>query len=776
MHSSLHSTHEAGPCPAAGHAIGTARNEAARAHGSPLTAFALVLTLTLASTLSLLAPSAFGQALTPNYRDTDIRQVIEAVGAVSGKNFLVDPRVRAQVTLITTTPMSPDTFYQAFLATLAVHGYVAIDDGAVTKIVPDANVRQVANDQPLGVGEGDEFVTQVVKLQNVAAAQLVPILRPLMPQYAQLAAHQQSNMLVVADRASNVDRILAIVRAMDRGADDEVEVIRLENASATETVRMLTQLGQTAQAAGGAPAPQVVADERTNSVLLSGSADGRLRYRGLIAYLDTPTQNGGDTRVRYLNYADAEDLAMKLQGQFGAGAPAAQAAPGAQGNPAAQQPVNIWADPGTNALVINASGKVLQDMMAIIDQIDIPRAQVAVDAIIVEITEEKAAQLGVTWVSDGSGDSPVLGLTNFGSTIGGVVQLAGAAAGDTPSLAALPEGVTLGVGTIRDTGTSWAAILSALSGDATTNVISTPHIVTLDNEEAEIRVGQEVPFLTGQFTNTGAATGAVNPFQTIQREEVGTNLKITPQINEGSGVKLTIEQETSSISAGAQGAVDLVTNKRTITTSVFVEDGQILVLGGLMDDQLRQGEQRVPALGKIPGLGWLFRARKTDRTKTNHMVFIRPTILRNGAQATFNTSSKYNYLRALQLQQAEKPVRLMRGETSPVLPPMEAPGASGGDSGGGAAGAPGASGPGTAAPGGTAPGATASGTTAPGAAASGATGNAAPAPSSSTDDSASDNDRASRRERRRNKKNRRRAREAESGSSISPGGGNDDGE
>jgi general secretion pathway protein D len=744
MRSSLHSTHEARPCAVAFHA---------NVHRSPVAALALALTLSVASTLALLGSNAvFAQALTPNYRDTDIRQVIEAVGTVTGRNFLVDPRVRAQVTLITNTPMTPDAFYQAFLATLAVHGYAAVEDAGVTKIIPDANVRQYADSEPLGVGQGDDFVTQVVKLENVGAAQLVPILRPLMPQYAQLAAHQQSNMLVIADRAANVDRILAIVRAMDRGANEEVEVIRLENASAVETVRMLTQLGQTAQAGGGAPAPQVVADERTNSVLLSGSADGRLRYRGLIAYLDTPTQNGGDTRVRYLNYADAEDLAMKLQGQFGAGAPAAPSAPGAQGNPAAQQPINIWADPGTNALVINASGKVLQDMMTIIDQIDIPRAQVAVDAIIVEITEEKAAQLGVTWATTGSGDSPVLGLTNFGSTVGGVVQLGAAAAGDTPSLAALPEGVTLGIGTISDTGTSWAAIINALKGDATTNVISTPHIVTLDNQEAEIRVGQEVPFLTGQFTNTGAAAGAVNPFQTIQREEVGTRLKITPQINEGNGVKLTIEQETSSISAGAQGAVDLVTNKRTITTSVFVEDGQILVLGGLMDDQLRQSDQHIPALGRIPGLGWLFRARKTDRTKTNHMVFIRPTILRNSAQSAFDTSGKYNYLRALQLQQAEKPVQLMRGERSPVLPPMQGTEESNGAGGAGSA-APGAGAPGSAAPG------------AP---------DGAAAPSSSTrGNDAADDDRESRRERRRKKKNWRRTRESEERSSSNPRGSDD---
>jgi general secretion pathway protein D len=447
-------------------------------------------------------------------------------------------------------------------------------------------------------------------------------------------------------------------------------VIRLENASADEVVRMLGSLNQAAQAAGGAPPVQVIADTRTNSVLLSGASAIRLQYRALITHLDTPSAQGGDTRVRYLNYADAEDLATKLQAQF-AGA-TATAAEGAGGTPGAG-PVSIWADSGTNALVINAPERVRQDMLAVINQIDIPRLQVQVEAIIVEITEEKAANLGVTWLVEGTSENNPVGLTNFSGTTGGILQLGAVAQGDTPDVTKIPDGVMVGVGRVTDTGTSWAALVSALRGDADTNVVSLPTIVTLDNEEAEIRVGQEVPFLTGSFTSTGAGDGSVNPFQTIQREEVGTSLKITPQINEGSGVKLAIEQETSSISAGAQGAVDLVTNTRTITTSVFVNDGDVLVLGGLIDDQLRQSEQRVPGLGRIPGLGWLFRARKTEREKTNQMVFIRPTILRTSEDARFQTSGKYNYLRDLQREQAERPIRLMRSERQPELPSLPEP-------------------------------------------------------------------------------------------------------
>ena len=603
------------------------------------------------------------QQIMPNYREADIRQVIEAVGEVTGRNFLVDPRVNASVTLLSFSPMSADAFYQAFLATLQVHGFAAIDSGGVIKIVQDANARFMSS----GPGEGDAYVTQTIALDNIGAAQLVPILRPLMPQSAHLAAHQTSNMLILADRAANVARMLNIIARMDQAGDEEIEVIRLENASANEVVRMLTALNQATAAAGGAPAAQIAADERTNSVLVSGSLNNRLRYRALIAHLDSPNDEGGDTRVRYLNYADSEELATSLQTQFGAAGAATEGATGPAGG------VNIWADVGTNSLVINAPAAVLQDMTAVIDKLDIRRAQVKVDAIIVEVSEDSSGQLGITWALQGAESDQGIGLTNFGSTTTGVAQLASASAGGTADPSLLPDGISFAIGQIRDSGTSWAALLTALQGDATTNIIATPSIVTLDNEEAEIRVGQEVPFLTGSYASTGANQGVANPFQTIQRQEVGTRLAITPQINEGSGVKLTIEQEQSSIGAGASGAVDLVTNKRNITTSVFVEDQQILVLGGLIDDQLIESEQRVPFFGRIPGIGWLFRARSTERVKSNLMVFIRPTILRDNIQSSFETNTKYNYIRDLQLQQADEPVQILRDADRPLLPELAEP-------------------------------------------------------------------------------------------------------
>jgi general secretion pathway protein D len=600
--------------------------------------------------------------VTANYREADIRMVAEQVQQVIGRPIIIDPRVRAQVTVLSNGPMSEDAFYRLFLSALEVHGFVALDSGNAIQIVPDANAR---------FGSGDDYVTQAIILDNIGAAQLVPILRPLLPQSAHLAAHQPSNALIVADRPQNMRRMIDLISRMDQAGTQEVEVIPLENASADEVVRMLGALNQAAQAAGGAPPIQVIADARTNSVLLSGAGTVRLQMRALIAHLDAPSAQGGESQVRYLNYADAEDLATKLQAQFGGGGGGAAPAPAEGGQPPALAgPISIWADPGTNALVINAPERIRQDMDSIINQIDIPRYQVQVDAIIVELSEEKTAQLGVTWARAGE---DFLGLTNFTNAGGGgIIGLAGAAAGDTPSLAAVAEGITVGIGKIGDSN-SWAALLNALRGDGETNVIATPHIVTLDNEEAEIRVGQEVPFLTGQFTNTGANQGSVNPFQTIQREEVGTRLKITPQINEGSGVKLEIEQETSSLSATVQGAADLVTNTRNITTSVFVDDGEVLVLGGLIDDQLHETDRRVPGLGKIPGLGWLFRARKTERKKSNLMVFIRPSILRDADDARFQTNTKYRYIQDLQRQMADDPVRLMRDADRPVLPPLPEP-------------------------------------------------------------------------------------------------------
>jgi general secretion pathway protein D len=626
--------------------------------------------------LTLLAQQV---TITPNYKEADIRQIVEAVSAVTDRNFIIDPRVNAKVTMLSKTPMTPDAFYEAFLAILEVHQLAAMQSGDIIKIIPNATARQYG--APMGSGRAagdDDIVTQVIQVENVGAAQLVPILRPLIPQFGHLAAHPGSNMLIISDRAGNVARMVSIIRRIDMSSEDDIEVVPLQHASSAEVVRVLTALTQQPRADGAPVSTSLVADARTNSVLIGGDRADRLRLRTLITHLDTPLEAGGDTQVRYLRYADAEELATKLQQHFQGVVAAAAAAEGAAAAPAAQArsgDVSVWADTQTNAIVVNAPPKMMRSLMQIVDKLDIRRAQVLVEAIIVEVLAEKTAELGITWAVEGSASTTPISATNFPAFGPGVVQLAGAAAGggETPvdpgSL--ILEGITMGVGRISDTGVSFAAILRALEGDADTNIISTPSIVTTDNEEASLNVGQEVPFVTGSFTNTGGNIGAVNPFQTIQREQVGVKLTITPQINEGNSLLLNINQEISSIAQSVEGATDLITNQRIVETTVIVDDGQVLVLGGLLEDVLRESEQRVPVLGSIPFLGALFRARTTDKVKTNLLVFIRPKILRDAATISTETNAKYNIIKDILDRTNEDGINLMPNEEAFTLPPFE---------------------------------------------------------------------------------------------------------
>jgi general secretion pathway protein D len=632
----------------------------------------LVVVLSLCSLSG--ASLTWGQqaTITPNYKEADIRQIVEAVGEVTQKNFIIDPRVSAKVTMLSSTPMSPDAFYEAFLSILQVHGYVAVTSGDLIKIVPDATARQYAG--PLGSSRAagpDDVITQVIQVQNVGAAQLVPILRPLIPQYGHLAAHPGSNMLIISDRAANVTRMLSIIRRIDQSNDEDVEVVRLEHASAAEIVRIMTALTQQPRSDGVPVSTSLVADARTNSVLIGGDKSERLRLRALIAHLDTPLEDGGDTQVRYLRYADAEELATKLQQHFTAQIQSAAGQAAATG--AAANSVSVWADTQTNAIVINAPPKMMRSLMQIVDKLDIRRAQVLVEAIIVEVIADRTSELGVTWAVEGAGSNTPIGATNFPDFGPGVVQVGGAAGsgGQVDPSSLIGEGITFGLGRISDSGVSFATIIRALNGDADTNIISTPSIVTTDNEEATLNVGQEVPFVTGSFSNTGTGTGgAVNPFQTIQRQQVGVKLSITPQINEGDSMLLTISQEISNIASSAAGAVDLITNQRIIETTVIVDDGEILVLGGLLEDTLRESEQSVPFLGRIPVLGNLFRSRKTDKVKTNLLIFIRPKILRDSTQTATETNAKYNYIRDVLEGSRGTGVQLMPGEERTTLPAL----------------------------------------------------------------------------------------------------------
>ena len=640
-----------------------------------------------------------GATITPNYKDADLSQIIQAVSEVTGKNFIIDPRVNAKVTMLSATPMSPQAFYEAFLAVLQVYGYVAVPAGKVIKIVPNTDLRQLpANDLPRDVSAtSDEIVTQIVTLKNVSAAQLVPMLRPLIPTYGHLAAYPGGNMLIISDRASNVSRVVRIIERMDESGDEPIEVIPLHNAGAADVVRIVNSLNSGAGAEAGAIV-KVVADERTNSILLTGERSARLRLKALIINMDTPMASGGDIQVRYLRYADAEKIADKLKGQATASAKAqggpptgAPAAGGGTSNVDAS--VTIWADVATNALIITAPPKIMKSLMGVIDKLDIRRAQVHVEAIIVEVDANKSSDLGVQWLLFGQGSSAVpAGVINLPGTGTSIVDLAALALGvtqgttgvgvgtgvgtttginGTPTISSstVGTGATIGVGRIANSGVSFATLIHALRSDGSSNIISTPSLITMNNEEAEVKVTQEIPLITGSFSNTTqSVAGTSSPFQTIQREEVGTILKVTPHINEGNSVQLKIEQEDSSPGAKLTDSADISTNKRSIKTTVLIEDGGIIVLGGLMSDTVTESEDRVPGLGAIPLIGNLFKSRSGSRQKKNLVVFIRPRIMRDADATEATSEEKYNDVRRMQQGITGGHITLLPGEKQPVIP------------------------------------------------------------------------------------------------------------
>jgi len=636
----------------------------------------LLRPLLLAAAL-LAAPAilAAGSSITLNFKDAEIREVAASIGEITGKNFILDPRVKGKVTVVSARPIGLDSVYPVFLSVLQVNGFAAIPAGTMVKIVPTVDARVTPGREAGARGvPPDEIVTHVIELKNVSATQMMGALRPLVAQYGHIAPAAGANALIIADSAANIARLTAILERVDQVNDGAIEVVSLTHASAGDVVRVLTSLMQGQPKEGGA-GPSVVADERTNSVLIGGTRNERLRLSALVAHLDTPRANEGNTQVVYLRYADAENLAKILQGYAAGsrsgGGTAAGAAPAAGGG-ALLEGVSVFPEPDTNALVIDAPPRQMQAVRAIIDKLDIRRAQVHVEAIIVEMSADRAAELGVTWAVDSTSNGAA-GFTNFPRVGPGLIQLGAAGAAGSSAVSLVPDGLTLGVGRIVDGGVSFAALVRALAGDARTNILSTPSLVTMDNEEAVIKVGQEVPFITGQYTGTGGSGTPSNPFQTVERKEVGIMLKIKPKINEGDAVFLDIEQEVSSLASSAVTTVDAVTNKRTISTHVLANDGEIIVLGGLIDDNLQESEQRVPVLGAIPGIGSLFRYRKSTKVKQNLIVFLRPRILHTAQDAASFTESKYLQLRELQLERDRRGVPLMPGVERPTLPPLEQP-------------------------------------------------------------------------------------------------------
>ena len=613
-----------------------------------------------------------------NFQAAEIQGVVKAVGQMTGRNFLLDPRVKGQITIISARPVTTAAAYQIFLSALKAQGFTAVEGIGATRIVPTTEAKANADvnmqDEPRG---GERIMTHVLIVQHTSATQMIPLLRPLMSPTSQLSAYDPANALIITDYADNIRRMMRIVEKIDQPVSSDVTIIALRHASALDLADLVTRLslpgasspGQPAQpgqppgAAGGAGDRfNIVPDLRTNSLLVRADNPGRVnQIRSLIDKLDVPALTGGQTRVIYLRNADAVKLAEVLRGllagearsQTAAAVPTAAGVRPAGTSGRAAEASLIQADEATNALIINAPDATYNNLRGVIEKLDVRRTQVYVEALIVEMQTDAAQELGVQWAGGGAaGSGAVAGIQNFPSANPGLI---GAVASPTTAfgnasgllLGFLGERVTLPDGTvIRGLG----ALARALETRGLANILSTPNLMTLDNAEAKIVVGQNVPFVTGSFAQATAAAGstaAVNPFQTIERKDVGLTLKIKPQVSEGGTIKLDIYQEVSNVAlTSVSGASDLVTNKRSIDTKVLVDDGHTIILGGLIEDNKTESEQSVPLLGRLPLIGGLFRYKQKSGKRTNLMVFLRPVII-HGPQESFSvTSDRYLYLRA----------------------------------------------------------------------------------------------------------------------------------
>jgi len=595
-------------------------------------------------------PETFDDNGTPlyevNFVDTELGEFINSVSRITGTTFIVDPRVKGKVTVRTVDRHDADAIYDIFLAQLRAQGYAAVDlpNGSV-KIVPDQAARlEPVPVEPAGKqGEGsDSVATRVFNVRNAASEQMLGILKPLIdPRVGVITPYPAANLLVVTDWRSNLQRIDSLLRQLDQVSDEPLQVMPLRHASAADTAQLLTRLLAREQ---GVDSTQVVADPRSNALLVRGSTE---RVRALLGQLDRPSDNqhNSNTQVMYLRHANAAEVVKVLRGLTQEGAVPGEAAGEGEGKErpvmaaASDSGIRLEYEEGTNAVVMVGPDSELAAYRSIVEQLDIRRAQVVVEAIIAEVSDSRAQELGVQWLF--ADEKFGAGIVNFGSNGVNIANIAGAAAsGDNEALGDLlssTAGATAGFGHIGG-GFNFAMLINALKGKSGFNLLSTPTLLTLDNAEASILVGQEVPFVTGSVTQNNA-----NPYQTIERKEVGVKLRIKPQINIDNSVRLDIVQEVSSI-ADSRAASDVITNKREIKTKVMVEDNGLVILGGLISDELSTSDQRVPFLGDIPGLGRLFRSDASKNTKQNLMVFIRPRILRDGPSLAGLSEDKYRTL------------------------------------------------------------------------------------------------------------------------------------
>ena len=638
---------------------------------------------------------AVGQAsaaeYSPSFKDTDIVEFVTIVGKNLKKTMIVDPNVRGKINVRSYDLLSEEQYYQFFLNVLEVYGFSAIErENNIVKIIRNKDAK-VAAIPVIGSDSsivGDEMVTRIVEVKNVTVRELVPLLRQLSDQAGggNVTNYDPANVIMLTGTAATVNRLVKIIERVDRAGDQDVQIIKLEYASAGEMVRIITAMNKPTSGKAGQPTfliPTIVADDRSNSVIVSGEIKARERVARLVKRLDSELETSGNTRVHYLKYSKAQDLVKVLTGVSKTIAAEGQTS---KSKTTANTATSIEAHESTNTLIITAQPDMLRSLESVIRQLDIPRAQVHIEAIIVEVYETDGVQLGVQWYNDQgaftqftNGPAPVSSIAAaaklaegeegewvpavLSPSNGEIVQEAyqkNGTKGDYTLLAQLLGTVSGGMFGIMKN--DWGAIVQAVSQDVNSNILATPSITTLDNEEAYFLVGQEVPVITG--SNTGSNNS--NPFQTVDRQEVGIKLLVTPQINEGNSVQLTIEQEVSSVS-GTTG-VDISINKREIKTTVMVENGQTVILGGLIDEDVQESVQKVPLLGDIPFIGHLFKSTSNSTRKRNLMVFLKPQIITDNQVMNEMAKEKYNFIRADQLRKQEEGLSLMSSENLPMLP------------------------------------------------------------------------------------------------------------
>ncbi len=622
-----------------------------------------------------------------NFANAEIDTVVRAIGQISGKNFLVDPRVKGTLNIASVKPVSPELAYQILVSSLRMQGFAVVEGRGIVKVLPEADAKQHYSrtfGRAVGVG-GDQVITQVYPLDHASATQLVAVLRPLIAPNNAISAYPGANILVITDYADNLKRISEIIAAIDKPNEAEFTVIRVQHLSAIELAQQLTRLFTEPLAQGqhaGPPGLTIAADVRGNNLLVRADSAGKLAtLRELVTRLDVPSTGTGNLQVVHLRNADASKLAETLRALAAAetqAAPAPAAGPGAAGAGAATTGAagaTILADAPTNSLVIRAPDHVYNSLRAVIERLDTRRAQVFVEALIVEVTSDKAAEFGIQWqgpLVQRTGDFALVGGTNFNTglrpgTGNNILSLATASALPNTGLnLALLQKFTLNGKTYE----GLTALARALEQDADANILSTPNLLTLDNEEAKIVIGQNVPFITGSYSQAAGTTGAaVNPFQTIERKDVGLTLKVKPQVSEGGNVKLSILQEVSSVNDATQQGI--ITNKRAIETTVLVRDGEAIVLGGLIQDDTRQGMDKVPGLGNLPLLGGLFRAETRKRTKTNLMVFLRPVVVRDSDGMAQVTQDRYDYINQAHATFPARAHWLLGEQRWPALPDLK---------------------------------------------------------------------------------------------------------